>query len=516
VSIAALALVPVALADAPAPPAPGTSWSVLLVTVDCLRPDHMSLYGYERPTTPLLEEWSREAVVFDRAFGTSAWTSPGVVSLLTGWYPPVHGQNSHSSWFDPEISSPLRLLGKAGLAVTGRTREGPTYADLGLDTSFEPLFAPEDILATLARRNTRFFAWVHLRSTHLPYRPSPASAALFAPSGYSSPGFDAIRTFNVVFHRDIDSIPATIRHPGVVSFSEADIPAIRGQYDATVRDTDEQIDRLIETMRDLRLLDRTIVGLTADHGEERLDHGWVGHASTSWDAKLYDELVRVPLVVRLPDRSARGRVEALVQQVDVMPTLLDLLGVDASALDAPMQGRSLVPLMRGETDHVRDLAFADTTRKGWTTPEEEVPIRLSMVRSLDRKLIRTQSPAGSTFQAFDLASDPGEAHDLWTVHPQAFSDLVDQLNSWDAENQETAARLVLPAARRHLEALRAAVAAGGPATAAENLARIERMYRTWSLEALPFTEMPPWSSEWATIRREAARRVMRAMREDRP
>ncbi len=91
-------------------------------------------------------------------------------------------------------------------------------------------------------------------------------------------------------------------------------------------------------MRNTGLLDHTIVIISADHGEELFDHGWLGHASTGYDAKLYDELIRIPLIIRLPDQSLTGLYSALVQGVDLMPTIFDILGVSAAGMRPQMQG----------------------------------------------------------------------------------------------------------------------------------------------------------------------------------
>jgi arylsulfatase A-like enzyme len=89
-------------------------WSVMLITVDNLRPDHMSLYGYEKDTTPYLEKFAEESAVFNNAFSTSAWTAPGMVSIFTGYYPPVHAQHGRFSFYDEEMTAPFRILADQG------------------------------------------------------------------------------------------------------------------------------------------------------------------------------------------------------------------------------------------------------------------------------------------------------------------------------------------------------------------------------------------------------------------
>lgn|GEM_PF-30948 len=128
------------------------------------------------------------------------------------------------------------------------------------------------------------------------------------------------------------------------------------------------------------MLERALVVISADHGEELLEHGWVGHASTGYDAKLEDALLRIPLIVRVPGAAHAGRYRALASQVDVMPTLFELLGIAAPELAENQQGVSLALVLRGKKREVRDLVFAETTRKGWTTPRGETHDRLVAVR----------------------------------------------------------------------------------------------------------------------------------------
>jgi len=121
-------------------------WSVLLITVDCMRPDHMSVYGYERNTTPNLQRFAQEALVFENAFATSEWTSPGMVSMLTGYYPPVHGQNGQFSFYDAEMASPVRVLVERGYEASGHTIKGPNYANLGFERGLKKKNSLEDLI----------------------------------------------------------------------------------------------------------------------------------------------------------------------------------------------------------------------------------------------------------------------------------------------------------------------------------------------------------------------------------
>lgn len=499
-----IALVPVALTAllvaADAETAEPVALSALIVTVDCLRPDHMGVYGYERDTTPYLSRFAAESVVFERAFATSAWTSPGVSSLFTGFYPPVHAQNGQYSFYDPLASSPIRLFAANGIVSYARTKEGPTYEDFGFGHDLLPLGTLEELIeyrAHPARKNQRFFAWVHLTEPHLPYNPSEYNARRWGGRDRQNPAIEAVNTKHVIF-----------REAGDVTFAPEDVPVVRALYDGKVAEADDRLGRALERMRETGLLDNTVVVLTADHGEELLEHGWVGHASTSHAGHLYDELMRIPLIVRVPGDRYRGRRAGMVQQVDVMPTLIELLGLDAGALAVPMQGRSLVPLLAADGPG-RDVVFAETTLKGWGTPRAETSIRVTAARSADRKLVR--GPDGR-LTGYDLRADPGETRDAYAESPDAFAPLREALARWDAENRDRAAALAIDAVEKEIAAIEQAIARRDPAAAALAFRNIQRTHDTYAQERDPFFRHPPHAKRWAALLARAADRMQAAAR----
>lgn len=494
-------------------------WSVLLITVDCLRPDHMSLYGYERDTTPHLDAFAEEAMVFGNVFATSAWTSPGIASLLTGYYPPVHAQNGRFSFYDKEMSSALRVFAAAGYDVLGKNIHGPSLQDLGFQrpikgNAAKGLAELENFVEGRADDPDPFFAWVHIKEPHLPFAPSEKNANRWIDTSRSSPGIDAVRDYWVIFRPEVD-VP--YRHPGKVAFTDEDIPVIRALYDGDVADADERLGKLIERMRDNGLLERTIVVISADHGEELFEHGWIGHASTSYDGKLYDELIRIPLLIRLPDASKRGRFDALAQGTDLMPTLFDILGFDAGQLDPAMQGHSLMPVVDGEAQEVRDYVFAETTIKGWTTPKGEMGRRVVAVRSRNQKLMRVpvgergEEGEGFRVEGYDLRDDPGEQSDIYASRRAEFAELERALDDWFAENRRLSAALVLGAAERQSDNLATALREADLLGATRAFEAIQVMEGTWGLNSDPFFEHAPYDGRWSDVRRGAARLMARAL-----
>ena len=479
----------------------------------------MSLYGYQRETTPQLAKFAEESLVFENAFAASGSTSPGIVSLLTGYYPPVHGQNGQYSYYDKELTAPLRILSEEGYEIWGYTDSGPTYTDIGIQKSLRdnPLkgrpklehFIEDQRWKEKNAEDKPFFAWVHLRETHLPYTPSEVNAVRWTNIGYSSPGVEAVQNHWMIFRPQ--EVDVEYRHAGKIQFSDHDIPVIRSLYDGEVADVDERLGRAFQRMRETGLLDRTVVIITADHGEELLEHGWVGHSSTSYDGKLYDEIIRIPLIIRLPDQSVVGRFDPLVQGVDVMPTIFELLGIPKHRVDPPMQGNSLLPAAKGEKEFSRRYVFSQTTVKGWTTPFEEMRKRVESVRTRTHKLIWFPEKNGYRVEGYHLGEDPQESKDIYASRNSEFADLERAWNAWSEENRNVAASLVLSGAERRLSTLIEALRNADLLEAVRNWEAIAMLERTWGMEVDPFFDHEPYRSNWGMIKFAASRLIAKAL-----
>jgi arylsulfatase A-like enzyme len=473
-----------------------------------MRPDHMSVYGYEKDTTPHLRQFAREAAVFEKAFSTSAWTAPGMVSIFTGYYPPVHAQSGRFSFYDSEMTSALRILAQEGYEILGQAIQGPSHEDFGFQRSLGEL---EDFIEDRISNDQRFFAWTHLREVHLPYTPSTPSAERFGATSRTSEGIEAVRNHKIILRRPNEP-KLEIEHAGRVAFSKDDVREIRALYDGEVADVDERLGRVFDRMNETGLLDRTIVIVSADHGEELFEHGWVGHASTGYDGKLYDELIRIPLIVRVPDRSLIGRSSALVQGVDIMPTIFDILDMSDADMKPAMQGRSLVPLVAGGQSKIRDFVFSQTTSKGWNTPKEEIGIRVVSVRSATHKLIWFPEENGTRIEGFDLRQDPGETRNIYPKRASEFRSLEQALDAWAGDNQRTAAQLALGACDRRLGNIaRAVLDSEGLVDAVNEWLAVQTMHETWGLEPDRFYAHEPYATMWDDARRLAAEMIAKAM-----
>ena len=487
-------------------------WSVLLITVDNLRPDRMSLYGHDKNTTPYLMSFAKESAVFEKAFSTSAWTAPGIVSLVTGYYPPVHAQNGRFSFYDKEMTAALRVLAEKGYEIFGEAIRGPSHQGFGFDKSLGK--SPDRLESFIeSRKNieTPFFAWVHLRDVHLPYSPSELQAERFGTASRTSKGIEAVRKHKIIL-RYPERVNVAFEHAGKVTFSLEDVSIIKSLYDGEVADVDSRLRQSLERMRETGLLDRTIVIITADHGEELFDHGWIGHASTAYDGKLYDELIHIPLIIRVPDTSLTGRYDSLVQGVDIMPTLFDILGVAADGMEPAMQGVSFLPILKGGQESIRNYVFTQTTLKGWTTPRDEIKRRVVSVRSATHKLIWFPTAQGTRIEGYDLREDPDELKNIYLDDPSQFAALEKAYLEWMENNRSVAAQLVLGGAEARMHNITNAVfEEDGLRLAIKEWLAIQTMEETWGLEPDVFYRHEIYVEKWQKVQRLSAKMIGRAM-----
>lgn len=382
-------------------PSATTHPNILLLVWDTVRELNLSLYGYQRPTTPFLQRWAAKGVVFDRAFATSSWTLPSHASLFTGRFPhelSVDFESPLDGAF-PTLAEVLRARGyrTAGFAAnpfytareTGLARGFEVWQDYRLSPKefllsagavqclldwrerrdprrHDPMRAPEvtdGFLSWLDRGNRPpFFAFLNYFDAHLPYYAPPGIVQRFA-------AFQG-----------------------------------KGQrYDAAIASLDAELERILAGLEARGLLDRTIVVVTSDHGEQFGDHGLFRHANS-----LYRQVLQVPLVVVAPGRVPAGlRVPFPVSLRNVPATLLDLAGIPGH----PLPGESHTRFWRDTVVDVQDQPVLSEL-----TPAPRAPRNYRNTRGELRSLLEGSFHyilnADGTDELFDLQSDPLEVQDL--------------------------------------------------------------------------------------------------------
>jgi arylsulfatase A-like enzyme len=394
--------------------------NVLLLTVDSCRVDRLGCYGYGKNTTPAIDTWASTGTVFENAYSTASWTVPGLVSLLSGLYPPTHGVNNRDHTGSASLATLLKIFKNHGYEVPNLNffTFAPYYANLGLPPIQREYFGPnygDELLNWLERRSSGseaapFFVWYHNTMIHQPYNPDPADLSKPVAELQKSPGIRAAMTGAIV-------------PKGSAEFAAADKPVLDELYDAELRRVDRLFAAVLARLREKRLLENTLVILTADHGEELLDHGFIGHASTSLEAKLYEELVRIPLIISWPGRvPAAKRTRARVSLTDVFPTVLRLC-----ELAPPVSYQQL----RGEELRGRDLfspltgrnIYLESVIAGNQTTKERENIWVLGILEGDYKYI-------STGELYNLKRDPREKSNLIREKPALAARLKRDLEEW--------------------------------------------------------------------------------------
>lgn len=370
----------------------GSPRNVILLSVDALRADHLSRHGYRRETTPNLDELADGNPWFVAAYSVSSHTREAIPGLLTGRYPDEAVGHDYRLTGDP-ISTTAREVGKATAAFHSNPYVSRAYGyDRGFDRFDDDLRLGSHKLVALAQRafdklrnrhyarasqiNDRsltwldsladeesFFLWNHYMDPHGPYVPVSEYRGLYA--GHW-PGDRRVQRL----------YKQAIGDPDTITEEERDL--LIDLYDAEIRYTDAQIGAFLDALDRRGLLDETAVFVTADHGDAFGEHGYYEHPRY-----LHDELVHVPLVVRLPDSEA-ARIETPVSTLDVVPTVLELFGQEAE-----LPGRSLLEVAHQRPEN--RLVFSQATGE-----DEGSHLRRFAVRSHDGRAFGTyDSDTGS-------------------------------------------------------------------------------------------------------------------------
>ncbi len=414
-----------------------TKPNILLFTIDACRFDHLSCYGYSRKTTPNIDKLAGEGIIFTNAFSQSAWTTPSMLSIFTSLHPPAHNVDAKGKTLKEDIETLPEVLKQKGyvIPVLPRFVDIPNYWHLGFDavdkkqfSSFNPEEVEDLIKLIETYRDQRFFIWYHYHGLHLPYNP---------PDPYDKLFMKAITTGTVTESTAIlDIKKKSVIKNGSVNFKDEDKSIIVSLYDGQVKQMDDDVGKIIGKIKEFGILDNTLIILTSDHGEELLEHGFVGHASTSLNAKLYDEIIHIPLIIWYPKILKHKKIEDIAQQIDIMPTVLDLLEI---SVPDGLQGHSLLPLIQKQHSDdsnssawslAQETVFCETILGGYQSTKEMEQIKMRCLRTKEWKLIYTKEPDSYKYELYDLKTDPNEQRNVIEKYPDVRSELRKKLQYW--------------------------------------------------------------------------------------
>ncbi len=425
--------------------------NVILISIDTLRPDHLRCYGYDKPTSPSIDAIADRGARFEQVHSTSSWTLPSHLALMSGLPDQLHGV-VHDTLALPEDTTMLAEVLREHGYRTGGFFGGP-YLDpvFGFDQGFElydncgvvMYSKPAQVVGAAAQMMDR----ANERKSHKEptAEKTHAKAVQFLERHQNEPFFLFIHHWDVHYdftapRQFLDKFarpgPRTLPYPPDFppnpqihpEMSPADYEFLLACYDAEIAWVDHHVGKLMDKLDELGLTDDTYVIVTADHGEEFFEHGNKGHRQN-----LYDESLRIPLIVAGPGIRKGLRIPGQARIFDVMPTILELC--DLPRVPAVF-GYSLVPWLDGERpvemEHLpivaeltnRPIIADPNDPTKWT--RADYTLRYDATSGGNHKLIRMQKdvPAGALaethFELFDLANDPREERDLTASEPALF------------------------------------------------------------------------------------------------
>jgi len=455
-------------------PASTAKPNIVLISMDTVRADHTSLYGYDRDTTPHLREWAASATLYARAIATSDFTLPTHASMFTGMYPESHGAfydgtnirvlpldrltladvlGSHGYWTAESAANHLYLAGWTNLTKGFRfaknerpvvlkpksfhlRRVAHRLLSLVMDmTTLDRLsLAAEDVGARGAflldrakASGSPFFLFLNYMDAHEPYLPGPPFDTRFSDQ-------------DPRFTRPVEQGRWVTLERKPLSASERSFTI--SQYDGAIAAEDENIALLINKLKELGVYDNTLIIVTSDHGEAFGERNLLQHGQ----GVVYEDLVHVPLIVKYPGQQAGRRSDELISQVDLMPLALALVGIPSSP---GLQGSNLLEL---GNDPNRVVYSSATGLAGFARGSRRFKGTRRAIISGSLKLITwTEGPP----ELYDLASDPEEKYNLYTPGNTQAKELSLRLDEWVATlpHQRPSHSELDPATRERLKSL---------------------------------------------------------------
>jgi arylsulfatase A-like enzyme len=370
---------------------------IILYVLDSLRADFLSCYGYRKKTSPNIEMITRDGVIFEKCFSQSTWTRPAGASILTSAYPSVHGvmEIDDSLKFTPILPGALKEKRFTNIAISAMGNISPSF---GFENGFDHFIELYKESRVINRRGffRNFGAWkAHFKSHSVSIATSEdINDFLFQTLDYNSNRdifilLWSIDTHNPYFHRDSEmvrfcqeikpmfwdknlySIYSTIFNKAMILRQK------RLLYEDMIYYNDHYLGLLMEKLRELNLYDQTLLIITSDHGEGFGEHGQVAHAGMP-----YDEQIRVPLIMKFPHSEFKGRIDTLVQHIDIAPTIIDYMDLKTNYA---MQGKSLMDLLSGKKKRLNNFVFTES-KLNRNSPEYKA------IRDDKYKYIRVSNP----------------------------------------------------------------------------------------------------------------------------
>jgi arylsulfatase A-like enzyme len=388
--------------------------NIILIVIDTLRFDHVSCYGYHRKITPNIDRLAQQSLLFKKAVSTAPWTLPSVASILTSRLPSILRIYEDYTTIDDRFPLLPQILKNYNYTNYGIVSSVLLSSSLGFNKGFDyykevditrhagissPLITEKAVSCIRQGHNNPFFLFLHYFDPHYPF-------ILHEQYKYHPSYKGRIKSGHHI------SDLWRIRH----TLSQEDIRYLLSLYDSEIAFTDFHVGKLLNELINRDLYDNSIIIITSDHGEEFMERGWIGHTIT-----LHQELIHVPLIMKLPGGKARI-IDTPVGLIDIVPTLCKYLGFE---IPDGLDGKAL-NLKGGSLAGSRPI-YSETFNSQSNRPDAE-PIAFVSVILDNWKLIHDGTT--HTEQIYDLSSDPLEKSNLAGLNSEKSSMLAAQLSNW--------------------------------------------------------------------------------------
>jgi hypothetical protein len=304
--------------------------NVILILIDTLRADHMGAYGYERNTTPNIDQLAKEGILFKNMLAQSSWTEPATASILTGLYPKNHGAKSGKDLLKEKVllSEILQENGYTTAAFLANSAAGEVFGfNQGYDLFIEDSDFPADWVNQKVvphirnlKNTSKNFIYVHYIDPHAPYNASEEHFSLENSNEFREEFRKSGGKLDLDFFDRMREIEEKIETQGL-------IPQMINLYDDEILFNDKRAGEVFDALKEKDIYDNSIIIIISDHGEEFFEHHGIDHGST-----LFDEQLKVPWIMKVPGMKPRI-IKKQVNQIDVMPTVLAILGIGIKQID---------------------------------------------------------------------------------------------------------------------------------------------------------------------------------------
>ena len=384
--------------------------NVILIVVDTLRADHLSCYGYSRKTSPNIDNLSLDSVLFKNAISPAPWTAPSIGSLLTSQYPSVLGFKDDAVKINDKFLTLAEIFKENYYKTKGIISHEYVSHKVGFNQGFDSydednsrgeydISSPSITEKAISfikehHKNHKFFLFLHYFDPHCNFNMHP---------NYNYyPNYSGTLTSGQTQVELLEKAP---------SMSADDIKYIKALYDSEISFTDEYIGKFLNKLKELGLYNNTLIIFTADHGEEFLERGdyWIGHCKT-----LYQELIHVPLIIKLPGKNKKKIIDKYIGLIDLMPTIIDYAG-----LRIPNEYEGEIVNINDEKELKSKIIISETKKKA----------NLQSVIWRPWKFI--YDPNGNLEQLFNLKKDPNESKNVALKDERILKEMETILQNWN-------------------------------------------------------------------------------------